>query len=55
MPGPVRSDTAEFKVDAVALVRSSGKTVTETARDLGINVESLRDWVHQAAKAPGYF
>ncbi|BFO16050.1 hypothetical protein SHKM778_24380 [Streptomyces sp. KM77-8] len=44
----------EFKRDAVALVESSGRTVTEVARELGINPESLRGWVKKArnAKAP---
>ena len=40
--------TAEFKRDAVALVRSSGQTVTEVARELGVSAEGLRDWVKQA-------
>ncbi|KAB1987453.1 transposase [Streptomyces triticiradicis] len=35
----------EFKRDAVALVCSSGRTVTEVARELGISVEGLRNWV----------
>jgi transposase len=38
---------AEFRRDAVALVRSSGKTVTQVARDLGVNRETLRQWVTQ--------
>ncbi|WP_328623205.1 transposase [Streptomyces sp. NBC_00354] len=40
--------TAEFKRDAVALVRSSGRTVTEVARELGVSAEGLRNWVKQA-------
>ncbi|WP_441247946.1 transposase [Kitasatospora sp. McL0602] len=35
----------EFKRDAVTLVRSSSKTVTEVARDLGVSPEGLRSWV----------
>jgi transposase len=35
----------EFKRDAVALVRSSGKTVTEVAREIGVSPEGLRYWV----------
>ncbi|MFI9825770.1 transposase [Streptomyces sp. NPDC052013] len=35
----------DFKRDAVALVASSGRTVTEVARELGISSESLRGWV----------
>ncbi|MFH8342857.1 transposase [Streptomyces sp. AM6-12] len=34
--------TEEFKRDAIALVDSSGKTVTAIARELGISSESLR-------------
>ncbi|WP_019889616.1 transposase [Streptomyces purpureus] len=39
--------TLEFKCDAVALVYSSGKTVTEIARDIGVSPEGLRNWVNQ--------
>ncbi|MGA6161006.1 transposase [Stenotrophomonas sp. NPDC087984] len=35
----------EFKRDAIALARSSSKTITEVARDLGVSPESLRGWV----------
>ena len=42
-----RRYTEEFKRDAVALVRSSGKTVTEVARELGVSAEGLRHWVKQ--------
>jgi transposase len=41
--------TAEFKKDAVELVRSSGRTVTEVAREFGVSAEGLRGWVKQAA------
>ena len=41
--------TAEFKADAVALVRTSGKSIPAIASDLGINTQSLRNWVNQAA------
>jgi transposase len=37
----------EFKRDAVALARSSSKTVTEVARGLGVSPEGLRNWVKQ--------
>lgn len=39
--------TPEFKRDAVALVHSSGKTVTEVAREIGVSAEGLRNWVNQ--------
>ncbi|MFD4762161.1 transposase [Streptomyces sp. NPDC058439] len=37
--------------DAVELVRSSGQTVTEVARDLGVSADSLRGWVKKARTA----
>jgi transposase len=40
--------TEEFKRDAIALVDSSGKTVTAVARELGINSESLHGWYRRA-------
>ncbi|MCI0385905.1 transposase [Streptomyces sp. CNQ085] len=38
----------EYKRDAIALVDSSGKTVTAVARELGISSESLRGWYRKA-------
>lgn len=38
----------EFKRDAIALVASSGRTVTEVARELGVSSESLRGWVKKS-------
>ncbi|MFJ8637027.1 transposase [Streptomyces sp. NPDC093568] len=40
--------TEESKRDAVALVDSSGKTITAVARELGIRSESLRGWYRKA-------
>ncbi|MFI9644895.1 transposase [Streptomyces sp. NPDC052040] len=40
--------TEEFKRDAIALVDSSGRTVTAVARELGISPESLHGWYPQA-------
>jgi transposase len=41
----------EFRRDAVALVRSSPeRTVAEIARELGVNHETLRQWVKAADK-----
>jgi transposase len=37
-----------FRADAVALVRTSGKSITEVTVDLGVSNESLRKWVQQA-------
>ncbi|MFJ2950872.1 transposase [Streptomyces sp. NPDC087226] len=38
-----RPYTGEFKRDAVALVRSSGRTATEVARRIGVGAEGLRN------------
>jgi transposase len=38
----------EFRARAVELVRSSGLSKAQVARDLGVNPETLRLWVKQA-------
>src|SRR3989304_1399038 len=38
----------EFRAEAVRLVRQSGKSVPQIARDLGVSDQSLRNWVRQA-------
>lgn len=38
----------EFRGEAVRLVHSSGQSIPEVARDLGISPQSLRTWVRQA-------
>ena len=43
--------SAEFKAEAVRLVRASADPPTKVARDLGVNPETLRLWV-QAARPP---
>jgi transposase len=47
----------EFRAEAVRLARSSGRPLSEIARDLGCSLESLRHWVKQtkvdAGEAPG--
>lgn len=37
----------EFRREAVALYRSSGRSLKEIASDLGVSSESLRHWVKQ--------
>jgi transposase len=54
MPAPY---PLEFRREAVTLLRSSGKTVPQLARELGISPQSLRNWARQievdAGKAEG--
>ena len=38
------SYTEEFRRDAVDLLRSSGRPIKQVARELGVNVNSLRTW-----------
>jgi transposase len=42
-----RQLTAEFKRDAVELVRSSGRPIAEIGRELGIYDSTLGNWVRQ--------
>ena len=44
---------AEFRQEAVRLAREGGKSVAETARDLGVSYESLRHWVRQSRAESG--
>ena len=44
-----RKFTAEFKAEVVGLVRSSGKTVGQVARELDLTETAVRAWVRQAA------
>jgi transposase len=41
----------QFRQDAVELVRSSGRTLREVGRELGVNHETLRNWVNAAKRA----
>ena len=43
-----RAFTAEFKAEAVRLVRESGKSVPTVARELDLTETALRSWVRQA-------
>jgi len=38
----------EFRADAVALVLTTGISIAQAGRDLGVNPETLRNWVKQA-------
>src|SRR5271166_647230 len=45
---PRRSFSDEYKAEVVELCRSSDKTITEVAGDLGLTVSAVRRWVAQA-------
>ena len=42
--------TKEFKLEAVQLVKSSGKPMSQVARDLGISDSALYHWCKQLAE-----
>ena len=42
-----RRYTAEFKAEAVRLVATSGKSVAQIARELGVNEQTLHNWKKQ--------
>ena len=45
-----RAFTDEFKAEAVAVVRSSGKSIGRVAQELDLTETALRDWVRQAER-----
>ncbi len=45
---PRRSFSDEYKAEVVELCRTSDKTITEVAGDLGLTVSAVRRWVAQA-------
>lgn len=48
MPGHKGWYTPEFKAEAVRLATSGDRSVSQTAKDLGVALESLRKWMKQA-------
>ncbi|MFJ3098303.1 transposase [Streptomyces hydrogenans] len=55
VPVGMKHYPAEFKADAVALYRSRpGATIRSVAADLGVNTETLRNWIRAAdGRRPG--
>jgi transposase len=48
-PRTRREFTTEFKPDAVALVRATGRPIAQIARELGIYDSTLGNWVRRDA------
>jgi transposase len=48
-----RSFTKEFKAEAVKLVKTSGRTVGQVAKELDLTETALRKWVQQATVDAG--
>jgi transposase len=49
MPGGFHAPyPAEFRAEAVRLVREGGRTLSDVAQSLGVTTESLRQWLKQA-------
>ncbi len=44
------SDTSEFKESAVKLAIGSDQPIVATARDLGVNVNTLHTWIGKYSK-----
>ena len=49
--------SAEFRQEAVRLLRTSGRSIPQLAAELGVSPQSLRNWSRQSAvdagQAPG--
>ena len=48
-----RKSTREFKVPAVKLVNEQGDTARDPAKSLGIDPNSVGDWVKKLSAQPG--
>jgi transposase len=48
MPRPRRFFAPEYKAEVVELIRSTGKTVGQVARELDLTETAVRQWVRQA-------
>ena len=50
MPKQQKTYTREFKLEAVQLVKSSGKPMSQIARELGVSDSALYHWSRQLAE-----
>lgn len=49
----VRKYTTEYRKEAVRQVRDGAKGVSQVAKDLGVPMQTLWNWVHQAGVDAG--
>ena len=47
MPKDQKTYSKEFKIEAVRLAETSGKPITEIARDLGVSDSTIHNWRKQ--------
>jgi transposase len=52
MGKPQRTITKEFKQEAVQLLRTSGKSAVQIAKDLGVSDSALSRWVRESRAHP---
>ena len=50
---PRRKFTDEYKAEVVQLIRTSGKSVGQVARDLDLTETAVREWVQRAEVEQG--
>ena len=50
---PRRKFTDEYKAEVVELIRTSGKSVGQVARDLDLTETAVREWVQKAEVEQG--
>jgi transposase len=48
VPGKTPRYSKEFKAEAVQLLRSSGRSTSQIANEIGVSYNSLRSWLKQA-------
>jgi transposase len=48
VPGVKPQYPPEFKAEAIRIVHSSGRSISQVAKELGVSDNSLRNWVKQA-------
>jgi transposase len=53
MPTTKPAYPADFKAEAVRLAKRGDRSVRQTAKDLGVAIETLRHWIKQAERDVG--